>query len=182
MLTILEKAGAHLKVRSKRVIISAPFAVAAHTPKFLMDVNHEKNDNSLKIVSNASYTTNCLAILVKAICDNFRIVEELMATVHAMTATQKTVGDPSGKLCHDSHGAAQNTIAASAGAAKAVSKIIPELNRKLTGVTLCVATLNVSVMDLICCLEKAAISRQLYNDIKKEVKQTLEGHLKALQC
>lgn len=178
MLTILEKAGGHLKGRSKRVIISAPFAVAPHTPKFLMDVNHEKNDNSPKIVSNASYTTNCMAILVKVICDNFRIVEELMTTIYAITATQKTVGDPSGKLWHDSHGAAQNTIAAFTGAAKAVSKIIPELNRKLTGVTLCVPTLNVSVMDLICCLEKAA----KYNDIKKVVKQTLEGHLKALQC
>lgn len=88
-----------------------------------MDVNHEKNDNSLKIISNASYTTNCLAILVKVICDNFRIVEELMTIVHAITATQKTVGDPSGKLWHDSHGAAQNTIAASTGAAKAVSNL-----------------------------------------------------------
>uniref|UniRef100_G1Q0A9 Glyceraldehyde-3-phosphate dehydrogenase n=1 Tax=Myotis lucifugus TaxID=59463 RepID=G1Q0A9_MYOLU len=164
--TTTEKAGAHLKGGAKRVIISAP---SADAPMFVMCVNHDKYDNFLKIVSNASCPTNCLAPLAKVIHDNFGIVEGL-ATVHAVAATQKFVDGPCGVMR-----AAQNIIPASTGAAKAVSRIIPEVNGKLTGMAFRVPTPTVSV-DLICHLEKAA----KYDDIKKVVKQPSDGPLKGI--
>ncbi|KAL1763915.1 glyceraldehyde-3-phosphate dehydrogenase [Sigmodon hispidus] len=169
--TIKDKAGGYLKGGTKGVINSAP---SADVPMFVMDLNHENYDNSLKIVSNASCNTNCLALLAKVIHDNFCIVEGLMTTVHAITATQKTVDGSSGKLWRDGCGAAQNIIPASTGVANAMDKVIPELNGKLTGMVFPVPTPNVSVADLTCCLEKAA----KYDDIKKVVKQASEGPLK----
>uniref|UniRef100_A0A2I3GXE5 Glyceraldehyde-3-phosphate dehydrogenase n=1 Tax=Nomascus leucogenys TaxID=61853 RepID=A0A2I3GXE5_NOMLE len=155
--TTMEKAGAHLQWGAKRVIISAP---SADAPMF--------------IISNASCITNCLVPLAKVIHDNFGIVEGLMTTVHAITATQKTVDGPSGKLWCDSHGALQNIIPASTGAAKVVGKVMPELNGKFTGMAFRVPTANVSVVGLNCCLEKPA----KYDDIKKVVKQGILGYTK----
>ncbi|XP_040293268.1 glyceraldehyde-3-phosphate dehydrogenase [Bufo bufo] len=171
--TTIDKASAHLKGGAKRVIISAP---SADAPMFVVGVNHETYDNSLKVISNASCTTNCLAPLAKVIHDNFGIVEALMTTVHAYTATQKTVDGPSGKMWRDGRGAAQNIIPASTGAAKAVGKVIPALNGKVTGMALRVPTPNVSVVDLTARLEKPA----KYEDIKAAVKKAAEGPMKGI--
>ncbi|KAK2712222.1 glyceraldehyde-3-phosphate dehydrogenase-like [Artemia franciscana] len=171
--TTFEKCSGHLEGGAKHVIISAP---SADAPMFVFGVNHENYDPSMKVVSNASCTTNCLAPFAKVINDKFGIVEGLMTTVHAMTATQKVVDGPSGKQWRDGRGAAQNIIPASTGAAKAVGKVIPELNGKLTGMAFRVPVHNVSVVDLTCRLAK----RASYDEIKQAIKEASEGPMKGI--
>lgn len=171
--TTIDKASAHFEGGAKKVIISAP---SADAPMFVVGVNLDSYNPSMKVVSNASCTTNCLAPLAKVIHDNFEIVEGLMTTVHATTATQKTVDGPSGKLWRDGRGAAQNIIPASTGAAKAVGKVIPALNGKLTGMAFRVPTPDVSVVDLTVRLAKPAP----YAEIKKKVKEAAEGPMKGI--
>jgi glyceraldehyde 3-phosphate dehydrogenase len=174
--TTTEKAKAHQAGGAKKVIISAP---SADAPMFVMGVNHTQYDPANHhIISNASCTTNCLAPLAKVINDNFGIIEGLMTTVHAVTATQKTVDGPSGKLWRDGRGAFQNIIPASTGAAKAVGKVIPALNGKLTGMAFRVPTADVSVVDLTVRLEKGAS----YDQIKEVVKKAAEGEMKGILC
>jgi len=170
--TTIEKASAHLKGGAKRVVISAP---SADAPMFVMGVNNEKYKGE-QIVSNASCTTNCLAPLAKVINDNFGIVEGLMTTVHATTATQKTVDGPSAKDWRGGRAAGGNIIPSSTGAAKAVGKVIPELNGKLTGMAFRVPTLDVSVVDLTVRLAKPTT----YDAIKAAMKAASEGAMKGV--
>lgn len=169
-----EKSQGHLDAGAKKVIMSAPSK--DDTPMFVCGVNLDKYTSDMKFVSNASCTTNCLAPLAKVINDNFGIVEGLMTTVHATTATQKTVDGPSHKDWRGGRGASQNIIPSSTGAAKAVGKVLPELNGKLTGMAFRVPTPNVSVVDLTVRLEKAAT----YEQIKAAVKAAAEGEMKGV--
>lgn len=171
--TTIEKAEAHLKAGAKKVIISAP---SKDAPMFVMGVNNETYDPSMNIVSNASCTTNCLAPLAKVINDNFGIKEGLMTTVHSITATQKTVDGASKKDWRGGRAASYNIIPSSTGAAKAVGKVIPELNGKLTGMSFRVPTVDVSVVDLTVNLEKPAT----YEEICAAVKKASEGELKGI--
>jgi len=171
--TTKEKAEAHLVGGAKKVIISAP---SADAPMFVMGVNEKTYTKDMTVISNASCTTNCLAPLAKVINDKFGIVEGLMTTVHSTTATQKTVDGPSKKDWRGGRAAATNIIPSSTGAAKAVGKVIPELNGKLTGMSFRVPTIDVSVVDLTVRIEKPAT----YEEIKKAVKEASEGDLKGI--
>ncbi|NLO39675.1 MAG: type I glyceraldehyde-3-phosphate dehydrogenase [Ruminiclostridium sp.] len=171
--TTIDKASAHFQGGAKKVIISAP---SADAPMFVMGVNQDKYNKSMNVVSNASCTTNCLAPIAKVINDKFGIVEGLMTTVHATTATQKTVDGPSKKDWRGGRGAGFNIIPSSTGAAKAVGKVIPELNGKLTGMAFRVPVADVSVVDLTCRLAKAAS----YQDICDAMKAASENELKGI--
>jgi len=171
--TTTEKAKAHLKGGAKKVVISAP---SADAPMYVMGVNEKSYKSDVEVISNASCTTNCLAPLAKVINDEFKMVEGLMTTIHSYTATQKTVDGPSAKDWRGGRAAATNIIPSSTGAAKAVGKVIPELNGKLTGVSMRVPTSNVSVVDLTCRIEKGAT----YDEIKAVIKKAAEGPLKGI--
>ena len=171
--TTLDKASAHLIGGAKKVLISAP---SVDAPMFVMGVNHN-NYNGEKVLSNASCTTNCLAPLAKVINDEFGIVEGLMTTVHSTTATQKTVDGPSSKKWRDGRSAMVNVIPASTGAAKAVGKVIPELNGKLTGMAFRVPTVDVSVVDLTVRIEKGASYDEIVECIKKHANGDMKGIL-----
>eukprot|EP00239_Pterosperma_sp_CCMP1384_P002834 CAMPEP_0197846552 /NCGR_PEP_ID=MMETSP1438-20131217/3432_1 /TAXON_ID=1461541 /ORGANISM="Pterosperma sp., Strain CCMP1384" /LENGTH=416 /DNA_ID=CAMNT_0043458241 /DNA_START=64 /DNA_END=1314 /DNA_ORIENTATION=+ len=171
--TTLEKASAHLKAGAKQVVISAP---SADAPMFVMGVNEEKFEPGMTIISNASCTTNCLAPLAKVIHENFGIEEALMTTVHATTATQKTVDGPSAKDWRGGRGAAANIIPSSTGAAKAVGKVLPDLNGKLTGMAFRVPTSDVSVVDLTARLKTPAS----YDEIMAKLKEASEGDMKGV--
>ncbi|KAN0079937.1 hypothetical protein V8E55_009503 [Tylopilus felleus] len=161
--TTTEKASAHLKGGAKKVIISAP---SADAPMFVCGVNLDAYDPKYTVISNASCTTNCLAPLAKVIHDNFGIVEGLMSTIHATTATQKTVDGPSAKDWRGGRAVNNNIIPSSTGAAKAVGKVIPNLNGKLTGLAFRVPTLDVSVVDLVVRLAKPTTYEQIKNAVK----------------
>jgi glyceraldehyde 3-phosphate dehydrogenase len=171
--TTLEKAGMHMKGGAKKVVISAP---SADAPMFVMGVNNESYDPAMDIVSNASCTTNCLAPLAKVVNDEFGMKEGLMTTVHAVTATQQTVDGPSQKDWRGGRAACYNIIPSSTGAAKAVGKVIPSLNGKLTGMSFRVPTIDVSVVDLTCRLEKPAS----YEEICAAIKAASEGPMSGI--
>lgn len=168
-------AGQHLAAGAKKVVISAP-AKDAETPTFVCGVNLEIYDRSMDVVSNASCTTNCLAPLAKVVNDKFGIVEGLMTTVHAATATQKTVDGPSQKDWRSGRAAFGNIIPASTGAAKACALVIPALAGKLTGVAFRVPTLDVSVVDLTCRIDKAAT----YDEICRVIKNASETYMNGI--
>ncbi len=169
-----ELAQKHLEAGARKVVMSAP--AKDDTPTFVMGVNHKKLTAAQNIVSNASCTTNCLAPITKVLMDNFGIVEGLMTTVHATTATQRTVDGPSHKDWRGGRGASQNIIPSSTGAAKAVGLVIPEIKGKLTGMAFRVPVPDVSVVDLTVRLEKSAS----YEQIKKAMKDASEGELKGI--
>jgi glyceraldehyde 3-phosphate dehydrogenase len=168
--TTTEKASAHFAGGAKKVIISAP---SADAPMFVMGVNQDKYTSDMKVVSNASCTTNCLAPVAKVLNDNFGIAEGLMTTIHAATGTQKTVDAPSKKDWRGGRSILGNIIPSSTGAAKAVGKVIPELNGKLTGMAFRVPTVDVSVVDLTVRLDKAAT----YEDVKAAMKKASENEM-----
>lgn len=171
--TTLEKAQGHITAGAKKVAISAP---SADVPMFVMGVNHKNITAADTIVSNASCTTNCLAPIAKVLNDKFGIVEGLMTTVHAATATQFTVDGPSRKDFRLGRASLNNIVPASTGAAKAVGKVIPELNGKLTGMAFRVPTVDVSVVDLTCRLEKGAT----FEEVKAAIKDASENELKGV--
>ncbi|GGW22140.1 type I glyceraldehyde-3-phosphate dehydrogenase [Arenibacter certesii] len=171
--TTLETAQYHIDGGAKKVVISAP---SSDAPMFVMGVNHKDVKASDNIVSNASCTTNCLAPMAKVLNDNFGIEEALMTTVHATTATQMTVDGPSRKDWRGGRSALLNIIPASTGAAKAVTKVIPSLEGKLTGMAFRVPTADVSVVDLTVRLEKETS----YEEIKKAFKAASEGEMKGI--
>lgn len=166
--TTIDKASAHLKGGAKKVVISAP---SADAPMYVCGVNLDSYDPKDQVVSNASCTTNCLAPLAKVINDKYTLVEGLMTTCHATTATQKTVDGPSSKDWRGGRSAGDNIIPSSTGAAKAVGKVIPSLNGKLTGMAFRVPVSNVSVVDLTCRIETGAT----YDEIKAEIKRASES-------
>ena len=172
--TSTEAASAHLKGGAKKVVISAP---SGDAPMFVMGVNQEKYESSMDVVSNASCTTNCLAPLAKVINDEFGLKEGLMTTVHAVTATQQTVDGPSKKDWRGGRAGCYNIIPSSTGAAKAVGKVIPELDGKLTGMSFRVPTINVSVVDLTCRLEKAASYETIMGAIQDAAAGPMNGIL-----
>lgn len=182
--TTIDKASAHLSAGAKKVVISAP---SKDAPMFVMGVNNDKYTTDMNVVSNASCTTNCLAPVAKVLNDKFGIVEGLMTTVHAITATQKTVDGPSKKDWRGGRGASFNIIPSSTGAAKAVGKVIPELNGKLTGMAFRVPVADVSVVDLTCRLEKAASYEEICKAMKDAsdefeiVKETFNNMLIQIQ-
>jgi glyceraldehyde 3-phosphate dehydrogenase len=169
-----EKAQGHIDAGAKKVVMSAPSK--DDTPMFVMGVNHTSYSNDMQFVSNASCTTNCLAPIAKVLHDNFGITEGLMTTVHATTATQKTVDGPSMKDWRGGRGASQNIIPSSTGAAKAVGKVIPELNGKLTGMSFRIPTPDVSVVDLTVNLAKETS----YDEVCAAMKAASEGELKGV--
>ena len=173
LFTKVEKALPHLAAGAKKVIISAP---SEDAPMFVMGVNQDAYKKEMTVVSNASCTTNCLAPLAKVVHDNWGIAEGLMTTVHATTATQKTVDGVSMKDWRGGRGAGQNIIPSSTGAAKAVGKVIPSLKGKLTGMAFRVPTADVSVVDLTCRLEKPA----KYDEIKAAMKLASETTMKGI--
>jgi glyceraldehyde 3-phosphate dehydrogenase len=172
--TTYEKASAHLTGGAKKIVISAP--AKDSSPMFVMGVNHDTYTKDMVVVSNASCTTNCLAPLAKVVNDKFGIEEGLMTTVHSVTATQKTVDGSSNKDWRGGRAATYNIIPSSTGAAKAVGKVIPELNGKLTGMSFRVPTLDVSVVDLTCRLKTPA----KYDEIVAAVKEACAGELKGI--